>query len=181
MADRPETLNDILTEMREREVARGFKSKTLSDWAARIEAVGAQAAAAWRPMETAPRDGTILRLLVRFTEHPLDDASEADLVPTIGENNRDNTGEDVWQFAGWCWTHDHFTEGHGTPVGWLPMLSDSSPDLREVVAMLEDCVDSLEYVNRSHPEATGWGVRAERIEKSKVVLASINPKLEPAK
>ena len=45
---------------------------------------------------------------------------------TIGANNDDEVGEDErvgWQFAGWCWTHDHFTEGRGTPVGWLPMLA----------------------------------------------------------
>lgn len=34
---------------------------------------------------------------------------------------------------------------------------------------LEDIRFSLEYVNRMHPEATGWGVRAElvgRIDKA---------------
>jgi len=73
------------------------------------------------PMDTAPRDGTMLRLLVRFTEHATDDAEEA---WTIGSNSFDANGEDVWQFAGWCWMHDHFTEGKGTPIGWLPMLAN---------------------------------------------------------
>lgn len=73
----------------------------------------------WRDMATAPRDGTMLRLLVEFTEHQTEDADQA---PTIGANNFDNDGDDRWQFAGWCWTHDHFTEGKGEPVGWLPML-----------------------------------------------------------
>lgn len=75
----------------------------------------------WRDMATAPRDGTMLRLLVEFTEHQTEDADQA---PTIGANNFDNDGEDRWQFAGWCWSHDHFTEGRGEPVGWLPMLDD---------------------------------------------------------
>lgn len=79
----------------------------------------------WRPMDTAPRDGTLLRLLVDFEDHATEDT--ADPAPTIGANSFDNTGEDVWQFAGWCWSHDHFTEGKGTPVGWLPMLDTAPP------------------------------------------------------
>ena len=73
----------------------------------------------WRDMATAPRDGTMVRLLVEFTEHETEDADQA---PTIGANNFDNDGEDRWQFAGWCWSHDHFVEGKGEPVGWLPMI-----------------------------------------------------------
>ena len=72
-------------------------------------------------MSSAPRDGTLLRLLVEFEEHPTEDADHA---PTIGANNFDNDEEDCWKFAGWCWTHDHFTEGKGVPVGWLPMLPE---------------------------------------------------------
>lgn len=75
----------------------------------------------WRDMETAPTDGTLVRLLVEFDEHSTEDAEQA---ITIGANNLDNDEEDVWRFAGWCWTHDHFTEGKGKPVGWLPMLDD---------------------------------------------------------
>lgn len=78
----------------------------------------------WRPMRTAPRDGTMVRLLVEFDEH----ATEVDdPAATIGACNDDNVPDDQrtgWQFAGWCWTHDHFTEGKGTPVAWLPMHPD---------------------------------------------------------
>lgn len=72
-----------------------------------------------KPIGTAPKDGTMVRLLVDYSEGgaPLDDAERA---WTIGFNNLSNTGEDRWQFAGWCWIHDHFTEGSGEPVGWLP-------------------------------------------------------------
>jgi Lar family restriction alleviation protein len=77
----------------------------------------------WQDMATAPRDGTMLRLLVEFSEHSTEDEDQA---PTIGANNAENDGEDRWQFAGWCWSHDHFTEGNGTPVGWLPLL-DAPP------------------------------------------------------
>jgi hypothetical protein len=75
----------------------------------------------WRDMDTAPRDGTLLRLLVEFDEHSTEDSDQA---PTIGANNFDHDGLDEWKFAGWCWTHDHFTEGKGTPVGWLPLMND---------------------------------------------------------
>ena len=76
------------------------------------------------PMDTAPRDGTMVRLLVEFTDHATEDCVGP--AWTIGANNDDEVGEDErvgWQFAGWCWTHDHFTEGRGKPVGWLPMLA----------------------------------------------------------
>ena len=73
----------------------------------------------WRDMSTAPRDGTMLRLLVEFEEHPTEDEDQA---PTIGANNFDNDDVDEWKFSGWCWTHDHFVQGKGVPVGWLPML-----------------------------------------------------------
>ncbi|WP_296276644.1 hypothetical protein [Pseudomonas sp. UBA7530] len=75
----------------------------------------------WRDMATAPRDGTLVRLLVEFTEHATEDTDQA---PTIGANNFENDGEDRWLFAGWCWSHDRFTQGQGEPVGWLPMLDE---------------------------------------------------------
>lgn len=76
----------------------------------------------WRPMETAPRDSTMLRLLVEFSEHATEDSPDPS--PTIGFNSFDDNGEEDWKFAGWCWCHDHFTQGEGTPVGWLPMLAE---------------------------------------------------------
>lgn len=78
----------------------------------------------WLPMESAPRDGTLVRLMVNFTEHATEDNPGPS--PTIGSNNFECDGEDRWLFAGWCWTHDHFTQGEGSPVGWLPML-DAEP------------------------------------------------------
>ncbi|WP_312914451.1 hypothetical protein [Stenotrophomonas sp.] len=80
-----------------------------------------------RQMATAPRDGTMVRLLVQFDDHATEDTEGP--AWTIGACNDDNVGDDEhvgWQFAGWCWDHDHFTEGKGTPVGWLPLL-DASP------------------------------------------------------
>ncbi|WP_423457996.1 hypothetical protein [Ottowia sp. VDI28] len=82
------------------------------------------AAIAFRDMSTAPRDGSLLRLLVEFEDAPLDDDNSVPQV-TIGMNNLGNTGDDEWQFAGWDWSHDCFAQGTGKPVGWLPLLSDA--------------------------------------------------------
>jgi hypothetical protein len=71
-------------------------------------------------MKDAPRDGTMLRLLVEFDEGSFEDSD--DPCWTIGFNNLSNTDEDRWQFAGWCWTHDVITEGSGKPIGWLPLI-----------------------------------------------------------
>lgn len=75
---------------------------------------------AWNPMETAPTDGTIVRLLVEFTDNSLEDSPEP--VATIGHNSFDDTLIDEWQFAGWNWSHDCYIQGAGKPIGWLPLL-----------------------------------------------------------
>lgn len=78
---------------------------------------------AFCPMETwDKRDETVL-LLVDYTDgdHPLDDAV---IAITIGHNNDHNIGDDEptgWQFAGWCWAHDHYVQGSGKPIGWMPL------------------------------------------------------------
>lgn len=97
-----------------------------------------------QPMETAPKTGLLVRLLVDYSAetnaaaisdteaagyiwcpNPLDDT--ATLAWTIGFNNLSNDGQDRWQLAGWCWSQDHFTEGHGSPVGWLPFHAAEVP------------------------------------------------------
>ncbi len=81
-------------------------------------------------METAPKDSTMLRLLVDYRgdgRNPLDDEH---IAWTIGFNSYDNTGDDVWSIAGWDWSQDEFTYGKGTPIGWLPfhaMTIEKSP------------------------------------------------------
>ncbi|AWH36630.1 hypothetical protein C1929_07630 [Stenotrophomonas sp. ZAC14D1_NAIMI4_6] len=77
-----------------------------------------------RAMDTAPRDGTMVRLLVQFEDNATEDTAKP--AWTIGACNDNYLGEDErtgWRFAGWCWTHDHFTEGKGVPVGWLPLIN----------------------------------------------------------
>ena len=84
-----------------------------------------------QPMDTAPRDGTLVRLLVEFEEHQTVDDSTG-TAWTIGANTNDLHPDQpaAWQFAGWCWSHDHFTEGKGTPIAWLPMITGEAT-LRE--------------------------------------------------
>lgn len=77
-----------------------------------------------QPLETAPRDGTMLHLLVDYSEgdHPLEDDT---IAWTIGFGGFNDDGSDHWKFAGWCWIHDHFTEGQGRVIGWAPYTTPS--------------------------------------------------------
>lgn len=76
----------------------------------------------WQSMETAPKDGTMLHLLVRPGQEELDpftsfhDSREP--YETIGFNQLSDTTIDEWQFAGWDWCHDCITDGHGEVIGW---------------------------------------------------------------
>src|SRR5262249_12905035 len=73
----------------------------------------------WFPISTAPKDGTLCLLLISpyEREKALEDTEACSI--SIGFNNLENDGEDCWKFAGWCWSHDHFTEGEGTPFAWM--------------------------------------------------------------
>lgn len=94
-------------------------------------------AAAWS-LDTAPRDGTMVRLLVDYSEgeHPLEDTH--DEAWTIGFNNDVNDGQDTWKFAGWCWSQDHFTEGKGRVLGWLPYSRPLIAGWREIAEAPRD-------------------------------------------
>lgn len=43
--------------------------------------------------------------------------------------------------------------------------------VRRLYRALDDAVDSLKYVQSAHPEASGRGVRAERILRAEAVMA----------
>ena len=127
----------------------------------------------WRDMATAPRDGTMVRLLVEFIEHETEDADQA---PTIGANNFDNDGEDRWQFAGWCWSHDHFVEGKGEPVGWLPMIEAralSAPSHGEL-SVLREYRTAIRNFNDSH------GVETDTLDEAVEIERKAEARLEAA-
>jgi hypothetical protein len=72
----------------------------------------------WFHPDTAPKDNTLLLLLVIPDDHATEDAP---ICRTIGGNNLANDGLDQWQFAGWNWCQDEFTQGTGSVIGWLPL------------------------------------------------------------
>ena len=71
----------------------------------------------WQPIDTAPKDGTLVQLLVKFDNHAIEDTNEPTW--TIGSYN---DGE--WNFVGWCWHTDEWTRGSGDLLGWFPMGSN---------------------------------------------------------
>lgn len=78
----------------------------------------------WLPIDQAKKDGTLYLLLVAADLDSEDSSmpTENELhYRTVGHNNFENDGEDSWQFAGWCWSHDHFVEGRGKPVMFQEM------------------------------------------------------------
>lgn len=73
------------------------------------------------PMKTALKDTTMLRLLVDYSGDEDHGQLEDETVSwTIGFNSFDHTGIDEWEFVGWSWSQDIYTNGKGTPIGWLP-------------------------------------------------------------
>jgi hypothetical protein len=95
------------------------------------------------PVDLAPRDGTMLRLLVQFEGTSFEDSLEP--CWTIGFNNFGNTEEDRWQFAGWNWCHDCITEGVGKVLGWLPM-HDTPPQPPTTDEPRAGCASEAEVV-----------------------------------
>lgn len=101
--------------------------KLLAARSALVE-VGEAEPVTWRDMSSAPKDGTFVRLLVRPGSSETDGwtpfADSSDPYQTIGFNALSDTTEDVWQFAGWDWCHDCFTDGAGEVIGWLPFVPE---------------------------------------------------------
>lgn len=92
----------------------------------------------WREMVNAPKDGTMLRLLVNPDQNEFT-AFDDSLTPfeTIGFNNLENTEEDRWEFAGWDWQQDCFITGRGEVIGWAEMLPGAA-DTVEVTLSTKD-------------------------------------------
>lgn len=99
-----------------------------------------EAPAPWRDPASAPKDGTIVRLLVQFTEHPTHDVNGP--CETIGANTFDLNGDEPsWFIAGWSWSQDCFTSGEGTVIGWLPFFGDFPEAARNEV--LEEAIEAF--------------------------------------
>lgn len=56
---------------------------------------------------------------------------------------------------------------------WQDKAAENFKRADALEKMLDDCVDSLEYVNRMYgSEVVGWGVREDRIDKARKLLAT---------
>jgi hypothetical protein len=87
---------------------------------------GAAIADAWRPMDTAPKDGTCVRLLIEGGEHPLQDDDPSVSLGSFGVEGGP-VDDPTWHFAGWSWHQDCYCRGTGTPIGWLPLTTPALP------------------------------------------------------
>jgi hypothetical protein len=78
-----------------------------------------RASGGWRPMETAPRDGTAVLLFIEDAEHPFEDESTTVSIGSYGVEGGPEQ-DPTWSFAGWCWQQDCYCRGAGRPIGWMP-------------------------------------------------------------
>lgn len=87
------------------------------------------------PASEAPTDGTYVVVVVDWGAHAkhleetsnvvglghIHDTARYDI--TFGFNNAADTlepAEDCWNTVGWCWSHDHHTDGSPRVVAYLP-------------------------------------------------------------
>lgn len=74
-------------------------------------------------MSAAPKDGTLLQLLVEAGEDDTMLFDNANPSRTMGFNNVDHDGDDKWVFPGWDWGNDFITsQGTGKVIAWACML-----------------------------------------------------------
>ena len=128
----------------------------------------------FRDMATWDQRDEVVLLLVDYSddgEHPLDDADKA---ITIGHNNDHNVGEGEgcgWQFAGWSWQQDCYTEGRGKPIGWAPLphhlALDSTPEATPQPTPAQVRADALrEAADEAHRIGVRWAEDAKCSETS---------------
>lgn len=91
-------------------------------WRGRYYHLGAdKVETAARPLETLPKDGTLCRMLVRFTRNEMDTTSGRTAAWTIGSFDPE---EEEFHLAGWDSDFQHFTDGDGDVLGWLPLVDE---------------------------------------------------------
>lgn len=76
----------------------------------------------WFDISTAPKDGTLIQMVVANGDFPTDDNDELGHI-TIGswQEEADESNEPDWDFVGWHWAHDFWTRGNGLPTHWRPL------------------------------------------------------------
>lgn len=80
----------------------------------------------WRPIETAPLDGTDVLLLIECPENPLHNDSPSVSIGAYGvDGGRER--DPTWCFAGWDWCQDKYVRGGGNPTHWMPLPSTEVP------------------------------------------------------
>jgi len=84
----------------------------------------------WQPIETAPKDGTLVLLLIKDDGsdelNPLEDELESRTIGSYGVHGGPEEDPE-WTFAGWDWDFDSFEDGRGIPIAWAPLLPLPQP------------------------------------------------------
>ena len=76
----------------------------------------------WRPIETAPKDGSSVLLLVEDSDYPLEDERATATIGAYGTEGGTEFDQ-TWNFAGWDWCQDRYVRVNGTPTHWMPLPS----------------------------------------------------------
>lgn len=84
----------------------------------------------WRDPATAPREYTLVRLLVDYRDLPGYETEDTPFCPLQNEEIAETIGhrgdepDDEWQFVGWDWHTDEWVNcvspTYGRVIGWLP-------------------------------------------------------------
>jgi hypothetical protein len=108
--------------------AMNYQSETLAEVMIGYAKFVAELPHGWHEINDAARKDMVWLLVDYHGEgggdHALVDAQYGATIGFWQEGSGE--GEDVgaWKLAGWCWTHDHFTEGSGKVIGWRPIGFD---------------------------------------------------------
>lgn len=125
----PEMLSDAGV-VENYDVDAGGKSDAdhIAWWKAMVAASPSTAdVAGWMPIETAPKDGTPVLLLIAETDDSnfMEDALLGRTIGMYGVNGGPEV-DPTWSFPGWNWCGDEFENGRGTPIKWQPL--PAAPD-----------------------------------------------------